>query len=220
MSKIEWCDMTWNPVWGCKNNCPYCYARKIAKRFGTTPEMRNFELTWMEKNYTKRFPAKPKRIFVNSMSDIYFWEHGWVERVFERIVDYPQHVFMFLTKFPESYGIWSQLIFPENCWLGITCTTFERLVEVVLDMNHIARGNTFFISAEPLQNDIGNEIGRVGIRENFDWLIVGAETGNRKGKTIPQREWIEELVDIDIPLFMKDNLRPYWDGKFRQEWPG
>lgn len=32
-TKIEWCDITWNPVWGCKNNCSYCYARKIAKRF-------------------------------------------------------------------------------------------------------------------------------------------------------------------------------------------
>jgi len=30
MNKIGWCDMTWNPVWGCRNNCEYCYARKIA----------------------------------------------------------------------------------------------------------------------------------------------------------------------------------------------
>lgn len=31
---IEWADMTWNPVIGCKHNCEYCYARRIATRFG------------------------------------------------------------------------------------------------------------------------------------------------------------------------------------------
>lgn len=32
---IEWCDMTWNPVTGCRHECEYCYARRIAARFGT-----------------------------------------------------------------------------------------------------------------------------------------------------------------------------------------
>lgn len=31
---IEWCDLTWNPVTGCLHGCPYCYARKVANRFG------------------------------------------------------------------------------------------------------------------------------------------------------------------------------------------
>lgn len=34
-TKIEWCDSTWNPVTGCLHGCEYCYARKIANRFGT-----------------------------------------------------------------------------------------------------------------------------------------------------------------------------------------
>lgn len=33
-TKIEWCDSTWNPVTGCKHGCEYCYARRIAERFG------------------------------------------------------------------------------------------------------------------------------------------------------------------------------------------
>ena len=33
-SKIEWCDSSWNPVTGCLHDCPYCYARGIATRFG------------------------------------------------------------------------------------------------------------------------------------------------------------------------------------------
>ncbi len=34
-TKIEWCDSTWNPVTGCLHGCEYCYARRIAERFGT-----------------------------------------------------------------------------------------------------------------------------------------------------------------------------------------
>ena len=33
-TKIEWCSHTWNPVTGCRHDCPYCYARRIATRFG------------------------------------------------------------------------------------------------------------------------------------------------------------------------------------------
>lgn len=32
-TKIEWADMTWNPVTGCRHGCGYCYARRIAERF-------------------------------------------------------------------------------------------------------------------------------------------------------------------------------------------
>lgn len=32
-SKIEWCDHTWNPITGCRHNCPYCYARRMTARF-------------------------------------------------------------------------------------------------------------------------------------------------------------------------------------------
>ena len=33
-TKIDWCDATWNPVTGCYHRCEYCYARRIAERFG------------------------------------------------------------------------------------------------------------------------------------------------------------------------------------------
>lgn len=33
-TKIDWADSAWNPVTGCRHNCEYCYARKIARRFG------------------------------------------------------------------------------------------------------------------------------------------------------------------------------------------
>lgn len=32
-SKIEWCDHTWNPITGCRHDCPYCYAKRMSARF-------------------------------------------------------------------------------------------------------------------------------------------------------------------------------------------
>ena len=42
-TKIDWCESTWNPVTGCLHGCEYCYARKIAERFGGASETHNNE---------------------------------------------------------------------------------------------------------------------------------------------------------------------------------
>lgn len=56
-----------------------------------------------------------------------------------------------------------------------------------------------------------------------DWIIIGAETGNRKSKVIPKRERIDHIVETGrncgIPVFMKESLRPIMDGSFKQEFP-
>lgn len=97
MNKIGWCDLTFNPVWGCLNNCEYCYARAIAKRFWKRiwiveanyqwknhPDwawtgdhlvgLKDFKPTWLEAQYNKKFPQKTQKIFVGSMSEIAHWE--------------------------------------------------------------------------------------------------------------------------------------------------
>ena len=147
-TKIEWCDMTWNIVWGCKTGCSYCYSRKIARRFfkkiadaefeyrkkyniETSPltkpllraQIKRFEPVFLFKNYYKSFPKKSSRIFVNSMSDIRWWKEKWMFSVLNKIERYPQHIFQFLTKFPETY---TKYKFPKNCWLGVTVTYGER----------------------------------------------------------------------------------------------
>ena len=57
----------------------------------------------------------------------------------------------------------------------------------------------------------------------YEWIIVGAETGNRKDKIAPERSWIEHLAsfckDAGIPLFMKESLRELMGDDFRQEFP-
>lgn len=52
-SKIEWCDSTWNPVTGCLHNCPYCYAAKIANRFGTCESNSDYVPESMKEILTK-----------------------------------------------------------------------------------------------------------------------------------------------------------------------
>ena len=93
-----------------------------------------------------------------------------------------------------------------------------------------------FISIEPLLCDICDvederEGGKLlenfllprGYKSFFEWIIVGAETGNRKDKVAPKREWVEKLVDLcrraGIPIFIKSSLAPTWGEQLIQEFP-
>ena len=165
-TKIDWCDYVWNPVWGCLNNCEYCYARKLARRFWKKmyekewehldkqdliennsqllileENLKNYRPIFLDSNFNKSFPKKPARIFVNSMSEIYYWKEEWMERVLEKIRKYPQHTFIFLTKFPEVYYDYD---FPENCWLGIT-ETGETQDKLDCALNDLPKHYDFFL---------------------------------------------------------------------------
>jgi len=228
-NKIGWCSATWNPVWGCLNHCEYCYARKIAKfrwrqmyeiefnhywkkhpTWAWTgdhlSELKNFRPTFLEAQFDKKFPQKTQKIFVGSMSEIKYWKREWVEMVLDRIRQYPQHIFQFLTRFPGVY-LWYK--FPVNCWLGITVTDTKNYDYLEYEKFKISNpDNLKFISFEPLLNEISINL------ENIDWVILGAETGNRKGKVIPKRKWFEEIVYCQglnkIPVYVKDNLTKYY----------
>jgi protein gp37 len=191
----------------------------VSKRNNLSREERikldRFELVWLENNFNINFPVKkPKRIFVNSMSDIAYWEQEWIENVVERIKEYPQHTFIFLTKIPKVYHFYENLVggFPPNCMIGVTINT-QKDIE---NLNKAANESPYnFISLEPIQEYIDYEL----FLYPPDWLIIGAETGNRKNKIIPEKSWIEEFRHIDIPVFMKDNLKDIVDGNLRQEFP-
>jgi len=232
-NKIGWCTMTFNPCWGCLNHCEYCYARKIAKRFwkqmwkieanhqwkehpgwawtGDHLEgLKDYKPTWLEAQFQKKLPKKPQRIFVGSMSEINYWEWNWMERVLNKIKQYPRHTFQFLTKFPQAY---LNFYFPTNCWLGITIV--GNIDKIEFQRFKISNPNNLkFICFEPL-------IKNVSINLDFiDWVIVGSETGNRKGKIIPKKEWIEDFVtccrDNDIPIYLKDSLKDIYLEKIKE----
>jgi protein gp37 len=217
-TKIDWADYSWNPVWGCRGTCPYCYARRTAKRYGMKVAGRDdFEPTWIERNFQKPMPKHPSRIFVNSMSDIADWDDDWVVRTFEKIEDYPEHRFIFLTKRPWKV-LWQKHPPVAQAILGFSTTETADLFDLV---QH-GIGQVSFLSIEPILFPV-----TMPTTWKPRWIIVGAETGNRKGKITPEPGWIEDIYEYamrnKIPLFFKESLRSMWpfDGYdyFPQEFP-
>lgn len=239
-TKIDWADSTWNPVTGCLHGCDYCYARKIANRFGNKylpygdgineidfhvdgekgidPYPFGFEPTLHR--YRLNEPArktKPRNIFVCSMADLFgdWVPDSWIEDVFRACEAAPQHRYLFLTKNPKRYKeLQFKIPLPtsERYWYGTTLTDIDG------ETLHFG-GKNCFLSIEPILEPIN----AVDMWKRFGWAIVGAETGNRKDKVIPKREWIESIVaecrKYNVPIFMKSNLRSVWGDDFIQEFP-
>ena len=210
-NSIGWCNTTWNPVIGCKNHCEYCYAQTMNKRFKFIKKWNSPE--WKEKSFDKKFPKSPQKIFVGSMSEISYWEDRWLEKVLEKVKLYPQHVFQFLTRYPEVYD---RHIFPKNCWLGVTITKekdFERGTPCLF----VTSCHITFVSVEPILEYINP--GPFS-NANIDWVILGAETGNRKGKIIPKKEWIEDIVnhckEASFPVYLKDSLKNIYPEEIKE----
>lgn len=215
-TKIEWCDSTINPVIGCTYGCDFCYARRMNQRF-----------KWIE-DFSKPqfFPErleqlkcrKPKNIFMDSMSDIADWKEEWIEEVFKAIEKNPQHNYLFLTKRPYVYEKMKSLFHKGNVWCGTTAIDENSCILNNIYLGQIHDCNTF-LSIEPLLEEVG-----FGLGPYVDWVIVGAETGNRKGKVKPELEWIEKIVsECDkhrIPVFMKESLLPIvGEANMRRELP-
>lgn len=248
-TKIEWCDSTWNPVTGCLHDCEYCYARRIANRFGgidpnnngsintahLEPQTLNepvkeggrtwpypFEFTPTFHRYRLDEPTKKTKgqnIFVCSMADLFgdWVPQEWIREVYEACTKAEWHNYLFLTKNPERYKeiYRNELDYRYYMWFGTTATdtrSFDLKGQDLFDSTgatekkHAKR----FISIEPLHEEIDKKT-----LENvkyLDWVIIGAETGNRKGKIIPEKSWIDGIAEqckvSDVPVFMKDSLIP------------
>jgi protein gp37 len=197
-TKISWADEVWNPVVGCTGTCPYCYARKMAHRFHMGRP--DFAPVWIEKNFQRKFRKATRRVFVNSMSDLADWDDEWYVKVWKKMTEHPAHLFLFLSKRPWKCS-WSPL---PNAMLGWSIT---RQADVYGSLGR--SGDAHFLSIEPLLEHI-----KLPEKWHPHWLIVGAETGNRKGCVVPKLKWLRDIHDFarahDIPLFFKESLRPIW----------
>jgi len=209
-TKIEWTDYTWNPVTGCHNDCSYCYARKIGLRF-----QGHFNPTFHPDRLKQPYKAKPSKIFVCSMSDLFApWiPVGWINQIIKVAKENPQHTFQFLTKYPSGYRRIRK--YPKNCWLGATITNDEDSHR--LSSLYMLKNKTF-VSYEPLLSAIPHYS-----LTHLSWVIVGALTGWVRSKKQTKREWVEGVLKqvdkYEKPVFMKNNLKPIWKGKLRQEFP-
>jgi protein gp37 len=211
---IEWTDSTLNPVVGCLNGCVYCYARKMAKRKLHKCDQDLCPLfvphQHLERLERLKPTQKPKRIFIDSMWD---WNGKgvkieWLKKIIAKMFECRQHTFQILSKIPKGY---SRFKFSKNVWLG-TSITKTKDCHRVDDLKKNNPNNTKFVSIEPLHEQIDYWISGVG------WIIIGAETGNRKGKIIPEKKWIDLLIKNaraeNIPIFLKDNLG--WHEQIRE----
>jgi len=117
-SKIEWTDATWNPVTGCtkvSEGCRNCYALKFAERWrgvkGHYYE-NGFDITLRPDKLDQPLRWKrPRRIFVNSMSDLFHPDvpDDFIDKVFAVMALCPQHTFQILTKRPERMAKYFRL---------------------------------------------------------------------------------------------------------------
>jgi protein gp37 len=208
---LGFCDWSWNPVRGLCPESPE-YARRIYARFHYDPQIRLDEKELMAPCNLK----KPARIFCGSTIDMFHQDiHGdWLRQIAKVIEDNSQHIFQFLYHFSPHRGV-----FPYNCWLGLTVTSY-RDANKALAFSKTYPNHIKFFSFEPLLGD--PEI-QEEVYENINWVIIGAESGNRKGKVIPKLDWVSKLLNAadehHLPVYMKDNLQPYWYHYLRKEFP-
>lgn len=159
---------------------------------------------------------KGRNIFVCSMADLFgeWVPDSWIAEVFAACEAAPQHNYLFLTKNPKRYEKLLDRYMPPNMWFGWS-QTGPMGADFSFTTHHSVQT---FISIEPLLKPF--EEYRI---RGIGWVIIGAETGNRKDKVIPKREWIESIVEQcqadGIPVFMKSSLAEIWGEPLIQEFP-
>lgn len=196
-TKIEWTEVSWNPVTGCtkiSDGCKNCYAATLTKRLVAmhNPRYKNgFEVTVHEDLID--LPVKwktPKTIFVNSMSDIFHEKVSdeIILKIFNTMNNCPQHTFQVLTKRPERLiELNKKIKWTSNIWMGVTIENNKYLHRA--DILRDTDAKIKFVSAEPLLGEI-SEINLQGI----DWIIVGGESGHHARPM--EKEWILQIKDI------------------------
>ena len=212
-SAIEWTDATWNPVRGCKKvspGCKHCYAETFAERWRGIPEHpygQGFDLRLVPEKLEEPLGwRRPRRIFVNSMSDLF--QEGvpaaFVKRVFETMTRADWHTFQVLTKRDERMrdivsALPKKLVGHPHVWLGVSVEDRKYgvpRIDVLREVPSAVR----FLSIEPLLEDVGD----LNLR-GIHWVIVGGESG--PGARPIKEEWVvairDQCQEQKVPFFFK-----------------
>jgi protein gp37 len=212
---IEWAQWSWNPVTGCKHDCPYCYARDIAlsQRMakvypnGFAPTFRSNALNAPARTKVPKDAAADTRhrnVFTCSMADLFGrWVPAeWIDAVLGTVRDSAEWNFLFLTKFPQRM---KEFDIPDNAWMGATVDMQARVKNAENAFENVG-GKVRWLSVEPLIEPLRFE--RLDL---FDWLVIGgASSSTQTPAWHPPYRWIEDLVRqadaAGVPVYMKSNL--------------
>ena len=218
ISKIEWTNATWNPITGCRRvslGCQNCYAERFANRFRGVkghPFEQGFKVKlWRDRLEMPLGWKHPKRVFVNSMSDLFLEQvsDSFILRVFQTMKKADWHTYQILTKRAERmYDLLSNSPkaqsflspFPNHIWLGVSVerNDYAGRIGILKKVNCLNK----FVSFEPLIGQVKN---LNGILNGIDWVIVGGESGSNARPM--EKEWVEDIFQIcmskGIPFFFK-----------------
>lgn len=218
-TQIEWTDLSWNPIRGCRRvseGCRNCYAERVAARFckpglayhglaESTPSGPRWtgKVQFVEK--VLRDPLKwkkPKRVFVNSMSDLFHEDvtDEILDQIFSVISICPQHIFQILTKRPvrmRDYFL-SRAGFPlPNVWVGVSVenqAAADQRIPFLLETPALVH----WISAEPLLGPL--ELlykfmipAKYTFSTMIDWVVVGGESG--PGSRPMDPDWVRLICN-------------------------
>ena len=220
-SAIEWTDETWNPVTGCTRvspGCDRCYMYALYPRlrgmgvpgYETAPddvrllrERLSLPLTW----------RSPKRVFVNSMSDLFHSRvpFDFISEVFEVMEEASEkqgHIFQVLTKRPgRAVGWWEQAgrellgQWPSNVWIGTSVESpkYAPRLSVLGRLPAPMR----FVSAEPLLASV--DLSPWLEDGTLNWVIAGGESG--RGARPMELDWVrgirDQCVASEVSFFLK-----------------
>ena len=216
-SAIEWTDATWNPVTGCTKitrGCDHCYAERFAERFRGTPGhpfKDGFDLKLRpERLFQPLSWKRPRRVFVNSMSDLFHKEipATFIDRVFDTMEATDRHIFQVLTKRSSLMMTYLRRRYgsrpaPQHIWCGVSVEDHTATTRI----RHLRQTpiSTRFLSIEPLLGPIGNLD-----LEGIAWVIVGGESGPKARPM--QLAWVIDIRDRckreGVPFFFKQ-----WGGR-------
>ena len=233
-TKIEWADKTWNPLIGEKGfyhcvkiseGCKNCYAERIAVQQGGRPfRVGADRLVLNDKQLEAPLRwKKPQRIFVCSMTDLFLAMPGYIEKIWDIMLQCPQHTFMILTKRLIDIAWWyvDKVEWAPNIWLGTSVENQARATERIPILLRYPAAR-LFVSLEPLLGPIdltagsgclGDYIGPDGEvianpidgLRGLDWVITGGETGQHARPAHPRwfRQIRDACIDHGTPFFFK-----------------
>ncbi|TXN20792.1 phage Gp37/Gp68 family protein [Methylobacterium sp. WL9] len=223
-TQIEWTEATWNPVTGCSKitrGCDNCYAERFSERFrgvSEHPFENGFDLTLRPARLEQPLQwRQPKRIFVNSMSDLFHKEIpiDFIDAVFRTMEAANWHTFQLLTKRSSLMARYLKAryrkgVAPGHIWLGVSVEDAQNAVRI----KHLRAApiTTRFVSFEPLLGPVG----KIDL-EGISWAIVGGESGPRCRPMA--EEWAMEIRDqcqeAGVAFFFKQwgGIRPKAGGR-------